>query len=337
MNIGLVGAGEQTLQNLIPPLLQNDGVRIVAVCDLSRERGELAAARCGGAAVFHSITEMMNARLESTPLHAVVAGAYPAAHQELAERAIARDLPVFVEKPPTADLAQLQALVAAAREKKVVTGVGLNFRFAAPIQRLQQLISSPQFGEVAYIDVLHTANKPRNPLWGVASTMRAVLLAQTIHSLDLAIALGGKVIEHESRTVDARDGGLISELSLRFEGGALARVLSGNLFPDFTFFIRVVGRNGHAITVNNFWELEHRLAGRQGPDGKDNKRWKDLWHPSPLDSGHARAGYHGELTAFLDAVRKKERFACDFESLLPTYEVIEAACRPFETGQGSSR
>jgi phthalate 4,5-cis-dihydrodiol dehydrogenase len=331
MNIGFLGVGEQGLQNLIPALQQIDDIRVVAVCDLSRKRAERAGARCGGARVFESIPEMLDSQFDGKPLDAVFAAAYPKVHIDLASEALTRSIPVFVEKPPCYDRAQLVRLIEQAKQAGVATGVGLNFRFATAIQRLQELIAGPAFGGVAYIDVLHTANKPRIPLWDAASTARAVLLAQTIHALDLAIALGGGQVEDFGhRIVEETGDGLLTEVSLEFGNGALARVLSGNLFPDFTFFLRVVGRKGHMATINNFWELDYKAEGQSGPDGRDNKRWRNGWHPSPLDSGHARTGYLGELAGFLASVKSKERFACDFASLIPTYDVIEAICQPIE-------
>lgn len=336
MRIGFVGAGEQALQNLIPALLQIDGTRVVAICDLSRERADRAGARCGGARSFDSAIDMLDAEFDGAPLDAVVAAAYPQVHIDLAEAALARKISVFVEKPPCYTRPQLVRLVDKAAKAGVTTGVGLNFRFASVIQRLQELIRAPEFGSVAYIDVLHAANKPRVPLWNAASTTRAVLLAQTIHSLDLAIALGGRISNFDHRIVKESDDGILAEVSIEFGNGALARVLSGNLFPDFTFSLRVVGRSGHMVTVNNFWELDYRAAGRAGPDGGDGKRWRDAWHPSPLDSGHARTGYVGELAAFVASVRTKERFLCDFSSLIPTYDIVESICQPMENFKGSN-
>lgn len=335
MNIGFVGAGEQGLQNLIPALLQIDGTRVVAVCDLSRERAERAAARCGGARTFDAIADMLDSEIEGAAIDAVVAASYPQVHMDLTAAAIERGIPVFVEKPPCYDRSQLLQMAEKAAKVGLQTGVGLNFRFASVIQRLQELIRAPEFGEVAYIDVLHAANKPRIPLWGAASTARAVLLAQTIHSFDLAIALGGTVTGFEHRIVRESGDGILAEVSIDFANGALARVLSGNLFPDFNFSLRVVGRKGHMVTIKNFWELDYRASGRSGPDGGDGKRWRDAWHPSPLDSGHVRTGYVGELAAFLASIQKRERFACDFASLIPTYDIIESICQPLEGVRGA--
>lgn len=334
MNIGFVGAGEQGLQNLIPALSQIDGTRIAGICDLSRERADRAGARVGGARSFASVTDMLDTQFDGAPLDAVVAAAYPQVHIDLANEALARKIPVFVEKPPCYDRAQLLLLVDKAAQAGVQTGVGLNFRFASVIQRLQELIATPEFGGVAYIDILHAANKPRIPLWNAASTARAVLLAQTIHSLDLAIALGGHVAGFSHRLVKESNDGLLAEVSIELGNGALARVVSGNLFPDFTFSLRAVGRNGHMVTINNFWELDYKAAGRTGPDGGDGKRWRDAWHPSPLDSGHVRTGYVGELAAFLTSIQTKQRFICDFASMIPTYDIIESICQPIESLKG---
>ena len=56
------------------------------------------------------------------------------------------------------------------------------------------------------------------------------------------------------------------------------------------------------------------------------KRWRGAWQPGPLDSGYERSGYFGELEKFFDAVRNHTPYEANFESLLPTFKVIEQIC-----------
>ena len=151
MNIGFVGAGEQGLQNLIPALSQIDGTRIAGICDLSRERADRAGARCGGVRSFASVTDMLDAKFAGAQLDAVVAASYPQVHIDLANEAILRKIPVFVEKPSCYNRAKLVLLVDNAAKAGVQTGVGLNFRFASVIQRLQDLIAASVFDGVYYV------------------------------------------------------------------------------------------------------------------------------------------------------------------------------------------
>lgn len=320
LRVGFVGAGEQGRANLLPALMQVTGAQVVAICDRFRQKAETLAPLAGCVRVFTDV-EAMIAELS---LDAIIMACPPQAHLAAARHAIPKGVHVFVEKPPCVTTAELTELISLAEKHGVITGVGLNFRFATPIKRLRDIVENDLFGDLIHLQIQHPANKPKSPMWESDSTIRSFLLAQAIHSIDLAISLGGEVRTARSRIQHA-DGSMLIHVDLDFERGTSAALLTGNMFPAFAFEMRAIGSRSNVVGLDNFWNLTVIDSGRQGRFSGDGKRWREVWQPSPLESGYARSGYVGELQAFVDAVRSGTRFEADFASMLPTYRAIDIA------------
>ncbi|WP_205507451.1 Gfo/Idh/MocA family protein [Myxococcus vastator] len=318
--MGFIGAGEQGRANLIPALLQVDSVEIVAVCDRERQRAASLGSLARGAEIFSSPEAMVAA----SALDAVVMACPPQAHLEVARHVIPKGIHVFVEKPPCVTTSELKSLISLAKEHEVVTGVGVNFRFATPVRRLREVVENELFGQLVHLQIQHPANKPKSPMWESDSTIRSFLLAQAIHAIDLAISFGGELSLATSRHQHA-DGSVLIHLNLEFTNGLSATLLTGNMFPSFAFEMRAIGSRSNVATLDNLWNLTVIDSGKQGRFSGDGKRWREVWQPSPLDSGYARSGYVGELQAFAQAIRAGTRFEADFEALLPTYHAIDVA------------
>jgi predicted dehydrogenase len=218
---------------------------------------------------------------------------------------------------------ELLELVAVARKAGVVTGVGLNFRFALAVQRFREVIRNPVFGDLVHVQIMHAANKPRAPMWEADSAIRSFMLAQAIHSVDLALDLAGAV-EKVDVVVREKNRSSLIQVDVTHTGGVTSSLLSGRAFPAFSYEMLAVGSQGHMLRLENFWDLTLLTEGRQGPLIGDGKRWREAWHPSPLESGYVRSGYFGELQAFVDAIQKEQRFVADYESLIPTYQIIDS-------------
>jgi predicted dehydrogenase len=307
------------MANLLPALMQVGNAEIVAVCDASRERAARAARVAGTDRVYVDYLEL----LDSGEIDAVVLACPPSVHYDVALAAMARGVHVFAEKPPCITSGQLATLIDAANKSACVTGVGLNFRFATPVLRLREVVASPRFGPLVHFEIRHPANKPKAPMWEADTTLRSFLLAQAIHSIDLALLLGGECVEAESE-VRAIDDSLLVRIHFRFEGGASGTVLTGNIFPYFDLELMAVGARSSVVALDKMWNLTVKDAEGDAVFGlADAKRWRSEWHPSPLDSGYARSGYLGELQRFFDAIERGEAFPADFRAMQPTYRVID--------------
>ncbi|MEX3628902.1 MAG: Gfo/Idh/MocA family oxidoreductase, partial [Burkholderia sp.] len=303
--------------------LCNNAIRIAGVCDLAPARAEQIHRFLPDVPLADNLDEL----LKLASLDALVLACPPQAHRDIALRAMSLGIHVFVEKPPCFTFEELETLVHAnQRHPQVVTGVGMHFKFARPVQQLRDITRSEAFGQTLHIQLNHYASKPRTPLWGLKSTLRSFLLAQAIHTIDLGVTFGDGTLTGIQSRVQHHDDGLLVSAELSFSSGTTASLLTGTLFPYFEFDMKLVSSNSTMVELDNLWNLTlHEPEHGTGPTSAA-KRWRGAWQPGPLDSGYDRSGYFGELARFFEAIRKQERFEADFESLLPTYRVIEQIC-----------
>lgn len=316
VTVGVVGAGQQATANLIPALLQLPHVRVAAVCDAYPDRARAVADSFSVPGSYRSVADLLDA-VEPT---ALVVACPPLAHEQIARQAIAAGVPVFVEKPPAATAAGLRALVELAASRQVVTGVGMNFRYADAYGRIKALLSRPECGTPVSIAIRHLASKPRAPMWSL-SLFRSFLLAQAIHPLDLLLDLGGPVRQvHAQRRTGPQD--VLLDAQLSFAGGAIGTLLTGTYAPRFDTRVEVVTDSGVLLSLVGLWELT--VAGLPSAAGDGQSRaWRQQWHPSPMDAGFGRTGFAGELAAFLDAAASGGEFRPSFADLQPTYDLMD--------------
>lgn len=321
LKIGIVGIGAQAKENILPSLLQTPDIQIIAACDSDMGRANYVRRHLPSVALFDNVSAMID---QAKP-DVIIVACPPQAHRDIAKMAMSKGVHVFVEKPPCFNLSELNELVATAKEMGVVTGVGMNFRFARPIQHLRSIRDEPNFGNIAHVQINHYASKPRTPLWGIDSTLRSFLLAQAIHSIDLATVFGGQIREIRSE-VQSKSDSMIAEISIGFESGTTASILTGTMFPYFEFDMKIVSDKSTMVQLDNLWNITLHEPGHVTRTGGSDKRWRGSWQPGPLDSGYVRSGYQVELERFFQAIRSGTRFEADFASLLPTFEVIESVC-----------
>jgi phthalate 4,5-cis-dihydrodiol dehydrogenase len=249
-----------------------------------------------------------------------VAACPPRAHEQIAEEAIDAGLPVFVEKPPAVSTAALAELATAAERRGVTTGVGMNFRWAAPVRRLRQVLTDQRYGLPSMVSVRHVASKPTMPMWDL-SLWHSLLLAQAIHPIDLLLTLAGSpVVEiqsacrHSGRSV--RLG-----LQLRHANGAISTLVCANQAPRFEHRVEVTTTAGVTATLTDLAELT--IAGTNVNETTTQRETSIRWRPSPLDVGYDRTGFGGELAAFCTAVATGRRFTPGLTDLLPTYQIMD--------------
>lgn len=319
MRLGFVGFGNQARENIIPACGAIFGVEIVAICDTDNAKHQEAREAFPAAQVFKDYREMMDvARLD-----AVIAACYPTDHFHIAMEAIARRIPVFIEKPLAPSSGHVEKLIEMASRKSVATGVGMNFRFAEVTRRLAAISG----GEINAITLRQHANKPVTTFWDYTSVLRSFLHAQTIHGLDFLIHLCGPV-QNISVAHSNRGNVIILTIVLEFENGAHGTLITSNTSPHFVFDFDAICREKVHVNSSSLWSLCVSELGKTYHGG-ETKKWQDQWSPSPLASGFERSGYHGQFLEFLDAVKKGRDSSLSFASMRETYrcmDVIEALC-----------
>jgi predicted dehydrogenase len=170
VRVAVVGLGEFG-RNHVRAYRELNGVDLVGVYDRSPERA---------AAVAKEFQAPVLASLEELHGHAdAVSVAVPtAAHAEVGCQLLEMGLDVLVEKPMAVDLAEADALLAAARKNRRILQIGHVERFNPAVRAVETILNRPLFFEVHRLGVF----TPR-------SLDVDVIYDLMIHDLDILLAL----------------------------------------------------------------------------------------------------------------------------------------------------
>ena len=324
LNIGVIGLGEQSWDNLLPSLANIKNANIAAVCDINDTRLE-APMRNYGAKGYKDYSEM----LARENLDALVVASYPAVHEAVLREALPRHIPTFIEKPPTLTTGALLDIITLNKEK-VITAVGLNFGFADPVQSIKSIMGKPEFGDLQYVRACHYSNKPKDPLWGLPSGCRSFLLAQAIHPIGL-LSEFGTFSDQPNIYVDGNNKGMIfrvAQNAIDKKGHVFAmELVTCSVAPFFEWQLEVIGSGGVIIKVNSLWEIEVYSQHSNRTLLDSSKWWRDTWHPSPVSGGYRRSGYTNQLEMFFETITNPGGNTDNIrtlEDMLPIYKLMDA-------------
>lgn len=319
LKVAVVGIGEQSWDNILPSLAQIKTISTVAVCDIDKNRADLAARKYGARAYYDYET-----MIGEEDLNAIIVASYPNVHYSVAKLAIEKGIAVFVEKPPTFTFEELEDLINI-NKHRITIGVGLNFNYAEAVNIVDELSKKEDFGKIKYISISHYSNKPKAPLWGLASTIKSFLLAQAIHPIGFITKYGEILKSYDIKTVNS-DGSLFVSGNLLLENTngdqVIANLTTGNISPHFMWRVELITDKSLVIRINSLWELEVFDSNKTTKIIDKPKRWKDVWNPSPLSNGYSRTGYFHQFSEFFKCVKARKKFASSLESLLPVYKIL---------------
>jgi predicted dehydrogenase len=201
----------------------------VGVYDVDRARATKIAGELGTIA-FTDMDELL------AQVEAVTVAVPTPAHAEVGIRALKRGVPVLMEKPLTATLAEADALIAEARRRKVQLQVGHIERYNRAIRAAEAYLDGPR-----YIESLRLA--PFQP----RGTDVAVVLDLMIHDLDLVLHLTGSV------ATEVRASGLpvlsphldIANARVEFANGAVALATASRVARERIRRLRLFQPNGY--------------------------------------------------------------------------------------------
>ena len=141
----MVGLGKMGLSHL-SIARAHPKIDLVAGCDATAYLTDILSKHTG--LKCYSDFDRM---LESESLDALIVATPSKLHAGMVSKALARGLHVFCEKPFVLDVADGEQLVAAARQKGVVTQVGYHYRFVGAFKEAARIVSSGALGEVHHV------------------------------------------------------------------------------------------------------------------------------------------------------------------------------------------
>jgi predicted dehydrogenase len=234
LGVGWIGA------NRLAALAKSGLIEICAIADPIPELVGKAAAHAPAAIHLSELDELLALELD-----AIVIATPSAQHAGQSITALEHGLAVFCQKPLGRNVAEVSAVIDAARCADRLLGVDLSYRFTRAMQRIHALVCSGALGEIFAVNlVFHNAYGPDKPwFYDPKQSGGGCLIDLGIHLVDAALwVLDSKVVRAEGRL---------------FSNGQFVRV-GGNVCEDYAS-ARLDLASGAVVDLACSWNLH---AGR---------------------------------------------------------------------------
>jgi len=314
---GFIGCGSHSFRNIYPTF-QFAPVRLAATCDLDIEKGRAFAAKFGAERAYADYREM----IEKERLDAVfVVVGYDKrgrpGYSPIAIECLRHGLHVWIEKPPAAACAEIDAMREAARSSGRHLMVGFKKMFCPANEKARELMEAPGFGRSSLITLQYPQRIPeaeriarylgegeeRGPVRG--------FLDHLCHPVSLLLFLAGmpETLSHE-RSASGAGAATFTFASgmvacLHFTGGA-----STNGGMERTLIVSDAGR--HIVVQNNVRVSLHRHPGTAygatpsyylGAPEESTAVWEPEFSLGQLyNKGLFLLGYYGEVNEFARSI-----------------------------------
>ncbi len=251
LGFGLLGAG------LVAPfharsIQASQGGKLLAVCDLNRERAAKLAAEFGVKSCS-SLDEL----LREPGLDVVNVLTPNHLHCDAVLRCAAAGKHVVVEKPPAMSLADTDRMIAACRKANVKFACTVQCRVRKAIQAMKQAIDAGRFGRLLHADTYMKWFRPTeyyhsDPWRSSRQSGAGVTVQHAFHYIDLLQYLAGPVAEVEARMTNLLHHSVDLEDTLRafvvYANGAQGVVQASTaLWPGTDIRVEINGTDGTAI------------------------------------------------------------------------------------------
>lgn len=323
--------------------------RLEMICASSPESAEAYRVAYG----FARATDDWRVLVNDPKVGAIVIATPQAFHREIGEAAFALGKPVMCEKPMGADIADAEALVAAAEATGVANMVAYNYVRTPATEYARALIADGVIGDVTWFRGEHTEDflaDPQAPAtWRTDGMANGTMGDLAPHMINAALALIGPIAEvsAEVETVHkARPGGTVTnddhaQMMCRFESGVMghmyfSRVATGR---KMGYAYEVSGTKG-AIRFDQEDQNAIWLYKMEGPEAERGFR-KILTGPAhpnyePFCQGPGHGtGYQDQIIIeardFLAAIHTGEAVWPTFKDGLDVARVVHTALKSAQT------
>ena len=222
LGVAVVGLGAWG-PNLARNLAEAKGARLVALCDTDRGRLAEAAARFPHARPYARLRDC----LQDPAVQALAVAVPAASHARVASEALRAGRHVLVEKPMSTSLTDARKLVALAKSRRRVLGVGHTFEYSPAVDLLRDMVRTGHLGDLRYVMArrlsLGSVRRDVDALWNLSPHDISVLTD----------VLGAAPVSVSARGASWLQPGIadLTFLELAFPGGIRAQVQASWLFP----------------------------------------------------------------------------------------------------------
>jgi len=186
LNIGIVGMGN--IGNVHARCYGNNPhTKVIAVCDLIKQRADRAA-EAYGAQAFYSVKDMLESGLSLDACSVTTAGKENGGdHFDPTMQLLGTGLPVLGEKPISNEIPKARKMVNEAHKKKVPYAINLNHRFTPSAKRAKEWLDTGKMGDLHMINMTMWINNPNE------SSPHFHMRALHPHSIDVMRYFAGEV------------------------------------------------------------------------------------------------------------------------------------------------
>jgi predicted dehydrogenase len=274
--VAVVGVGEFG-RNHARVYRELPNTELIGVFDQDREKAKAVAAEFGTRA-FAELSEL------ATGVKAASVAVPTEAHSKVSCQLLELGVDVLVEKPMASDIAQADAIIAAAKKFQRILQVGQVERFNPAVIAVEPVVTRPLFFEVHRLGVFTARSLDVDVIYDLM-----------IHDLDILLALVGEAVT-EVKAVGIpvlTDKVDIAHARLEFAGGAVANVTASRVSTERVRKMRFFQH--HEYISLDYARRDALRVGVKKPGPQPEFGFEKL--PAP-----ATEPLQAELTAFVDAV-----------------------------------
>ncbi|MCC6579835.1 MAG: Gfo/Idh/MocA family oxidoreductase, partial [Phycisphaeraceae bacterium] len=170
IRIGVIGTGGMAKGHA--KLFQEiKGVKLVACCDVLKERAQAYANEFGIPTAYDNYEEMM----DKEKLDGITNVTPDRFHAQVALAVIKRGIHLLSEKPLASTLADAKKMCAAAEKKGVINMVNFSYRNAAALQKVSAFVRGGGIGELRHVEASYLQGWLVSKGWGDWRTSDALL------------------------------------------------------------------------------------------------------------------------------------------------------------------
>lgn len=234
VNIGIVGTGFGRY-GLTPAFKADERCRVSALCSQSPEKLSLYSKELNIPHAYTSYVEM----IDSGSIDAIAIASPPFVQEKIIQYALAKQMPVFAEKPLGLNLEVLRGFCDICERKDIPNIIDFNLNNINEWEQVKNLIDQNQIGEVQHCNV-HWSFMGHNfqnnyPTWKTNSDFGGgVLYYYAIHTLYYIEQFMGEAVSVYSRLRGLKDdltrGDVFLDILFEFKNGSTASIFVSNFF-----------------------------------------------------------------------------------------------------------
>jgi predicted dehydrogenase len=258
LRVCFIGAGNHSFRNIYPTF-QYAPVDLVAICDLSEQKAKDYARQFGAQRFYTDYKEML--KTEKPDAVFIVASYYADGRvqaTDIALEALKLGVHVWMEKPTASSVQEIEQLITASRESGRYAMTGTKKMFFPSVDKVKQIISTPEFGRTSSIYVRYPQKMPSlEDRQNLANTRS--FLDHIFHPASIIQFLMGKV-KHLSYEWEPFNGGSVT--NIQFVSGAIGtlHLTAGISGSSPLERLEVIGEGANAIVENGVKLTYYRKA-----------------------------------------------------------------------------